>query len=166
MNEVNVVPAGRVSESETPVAASDPLFVTVIVKSNVPPGATGFGLADMDTDTSELVAVIVGRIPVENPTVDSVVVTLSTAGVIVAVMNSSAVSGTFGENVKSITPLGPSVTSLEAQKSLSLQVVARSVGRSRRFDWRREKLQSIVAETALVSAVNLCRGGISQVRFD
>ena len=49
----------------------------------------------MDTDTSELVAVIVGRIPCENPTVDSVVVTLSTAGVIVAVMNSSAVSGTL-----------------------------------------------------------------------
>ena len=70
----------------------------------------------MDTDTSELVAVIVGRIAVENPTVDSVVVALSTAGVIVAVMNSSAVSGTFGVNVKLMTPLGPSVAFSKPRK--------------------------------------------------
>ena len=30
LNESNVVPAGRISESETPVAASVPLFLTVI----------------------------------------------------------------------------------------------------------------------------------------
>ncbi len=63
---MNVVPSGVRSESESPVAAFDPLLVTLIVKSNVPPGATGLGLADMDTDTSELVAVIVGRIPVRD----------------------------------------------------------------------------------------------------
>ena len=47
---LNVTPAGRVSTARTPVAATGPLFVTVIVYVNEPVSATGSAESDFVTD--------------------------------------------------------------------------------------------------------------------
>lgn len=55
LKELNVVFAGNVSVSTTPVAAAGPVLLTTCVYVIVPPALTGFGLAELVTLTSACV---------------------------------------------------------------------------------------------------------------